>query len=165
MKTLPNQNTQNIKITQFEDKYTDDIIKLVLHFQNDGSRPFSTIDDQPDLLDIAKGGDFWIALDNGQLAGTIGIVPYTEDIAVMKKFFVYEKYQGEPTHLGRQLFDKLITFAKEHSIKSIILDTPTNTTRAHKFYEKAGFKLIAEDELPFKYHHPCPECHYFRLDL
>lgn len=37
-----------IKITQFDDKYTQDVIDLVLHFQNDGTRPLVTVDDQPD---------------------------------------------------------------------------------------------------------------------
>lgn len=43
-----------ITINQFEDKYTQDVIDLVLHFQNDGTRPIVTVDDQPDLLDITN---------------------------------------------------------------------------------------------------------------
>ena len=41
-----------ITIRQFEEKYTQDVIDIVLHFQNDGTRPYVTVDDQPDLLDI-----------------------------------------------------------------------------------------------------------------
>lgn len=52
-----------IKITQFDDKYTQDVIDLVLHFQNDGTRPLVTVDDQPDMLHITDayinaGGNF-----------------------------------------------------------------------------------------------------------
>lgn len=32
-----------ITISQFEDKYTQDVIELVLHFQNDGTRPIITV--------------------------------------------------------------------------------------------------------------------------
>lgn len=58
-----------IKITQFDDKYTQDVIDLVLHFQNDGTRPLVTVDDQPDMLHITDayinaGGNFWTALDD-----------------------------------------------------------------------------------------------------
>ena len=78
-----------IKITRFDDKYTQDVIDLVLHFQNDGTRPLVTVDDQPDMLHITDayinaGGNFWSALDDGRLAGTIGIMPCGDDTAVLK---------------------------------------------------------------------------------
>lgn len=81
-----------ISITQFEEGYTQDIIDLVLHFQNDGTRPLLTAADQPDMLNIRDcyinaGGNFWIATDERRLAGTIGIMPYTKEISVLKKFF------------------------------------------------------------------------------
>ena len=55
-----------ITITPFEEFYTQDVIDLVLHFQNDGTRPIVTVEDQPDLLHITDayfriGGSFWIA--------------------------------------------------------------------------------------------------------
>ena len=81
-----------LSIIPFEDRYTQDVIDLVLHFQNDGTRPPVSVDDQPDLLHITesymqKGGYFWIATDDGRLAGTIGIMPYTDEVAALKKFF------------------------------------------------------------------------------
>lgn len=159
-----------ITICQFENKYTQAVIDLVLHFQNDGTRPIVTVKDQPDLLNITceyidKGGNFWIAKDDEKLIGSIGIMPYSADIAVLKKFFVYEDYQGNPYHIGRKLYDNLLSFAKENKIKTILLDTPYNTTRAHKFYEKAGFKKITEDNLPIKFSHPYKDCDFFILSL
>lgn len=61
-------NEKMTSIIQFENQYSQEVIDLVLHFQNDGSRPAVTVNDQPDLLDITgeyikKGGNFWIALD------------------------------------------------------------------------------------------------------
>ena len=159
-----------ISIIQFEDSYAQDVIDLVLHFQNDGTRPFVTVNDQPDMLDIKEnyinaGGDFWIAVDNDKLIGSIGIMPYSKEIAVLKKFFVYEAYQGEPFHLGQKLYAAFLSFAKEKGFTTILLDTPHNTVRAHKFYEKAGFKKIAENELPLKFSHPYKDCDFFILNL
>lgn len=159
-----------ITVSQFEDKYTQDVIDLVLHFQNDGTRPIVTVNDQPDLLNITgeyinKGGNFWIAKDEIKLIGSIGIMSYGNGIAVLKKFFVYEDYQGEPHHIGRKLYAHLLAFAKEKKMKTILLDTPHNTARAHKFYEKAGFKKVTEDMLPIKFSHPYKDCDFFELDL
>ena len=39
-----------ITIDPFQERYRQDVIALVLHFQNDGSRPPVTVDDQPNLL-------------------------------------------------------------------------------------------------------------------
>lgn len=84
-----------ISIVPFEERYTQDVIDLVLHFQNDGTRPMVTVDDQPDLRNIVDsymhaGGNFWIAVENDRLIGSIGIMPCNQDIAILKKFFVYE---------------------------------------------------------------------------
>lgn len=135
------------------------IIKLCLHFQNDGTRPIISVSQQPDLLHIKEhyldnGGGFWVAKDNELVVGTIALQRGEDDVYILKKFFVYEPYQGEPHHLGRQLYRQALDFAKEHGAKAIILDTPQNTIRAHRFYEKAGFKQVAEQDLPFLYQHP-----------
>lgn len=102
-----------ISIVPFEERYTQDVIDLVLHFQNDGTRPMVTVDDQPDLRNIVDsymhaGGNFWIAVENDRLIGSIGIMPCNQDIAILKKFFVYEAYQGAPIHLGQKLYATLL---------------------------------------------------------
>lgn len=159
-----------ISIIQFEERYTQDIIDLVLHFQNDGTRPLVGVNEQPDLLSIRdsyinSGGNFWIATENDKLIGSIGIMPYGKEIAVLKKFFVYEKYQGEPFHIGQKLYAHFIKFARENGFKTILLDTPHNTVRAHKFYKMAGFTKIEENELPVNFNHPYEECDFFLLNL
>lgn len=159
-----------ISICPFTKEYTQDVIDLVLHFQNDGTRPLVTVDDQPDLLDIEgsyirQGGNFWIAKDGQNLIGSIGLMPCGSGIAVLKKFFVYEAYQGDPCHTGQKLYRVLLSFAKEHGFRTILLDTPHNTVRAHKFYEKAGFRQIAEKDLPVRFSHPYAESDFFLLDL
>lgn len=161
-----------ITIIPFEESYTQDVIDLVLHFQNDGSRPLVTVADQPDLLHIRDsylraGGNFWLAVDDGKLAGSIGMLPYGAEIAILKKFFVYEPYQGHPIHLGQQLYAAFLQFAREQGFHTILLDTPKNTVRAHRFYEVAGFQKVTKQELPVSYHHPYADvdCDFFCLNL
>lgn len=159
-----------ITIRQYQQRDTQQIIELVLHCQNDGSRPIRSVNDQPDLINItdkflSNNGGFWVAMDDSKLCGCIGLVNHGDDCGIMKKFFVYEAYRGEPHHLGRQLYNVLLNHAQNIGIKNIILDTPKNTDRAHKFYLKAGFQLIDSSALPFKYSVPYSNCDYFMLTL
>lgn len=148
----------------------DEVIALVLSCQNDGTRPYVSVEDQPELLHITEkymgsGGNFWVAKDQGKVAGCIGLMKFEDGHAVLKKFFTYEAYRSAPHHLGSKLYAVLLEYAKAHGISQLILDTPKNTFRAHKFYEKAGFEQIEKKELPMEYDYPYEDCDFFRLDI
>lgn len=148
----------------------DEVITLVLHCQNDGTRPIVSVENQSDLLCVKEkyfdmGGYFWVAKKDGKVAGSIGLMMCGGGLAILKKFFVYESYRGKPYHLGRRLYETLLHYAKSKGVKQIILDTPKNTDRAHKFYEKAGFRKISKEELPIAYEQPYEESDFFSLDI
>lgn len=111
------------------------------------------------------GGNFWVAKDNGKTAGSIGLMKFGDGTAVLKKFFVYEPYRGAPCHLGRQLYGTLLDYARTHGVKQLILDTPKNTDRAHKFYERAGFTKIERADVPVVYDFPYEDSDFFRLEI
>lgn len=159
-----------LSIAQYESEDKDGVIELVLHCQNDGSRPEIKLSDQLDLLCIPEkymhgGGNFWVAKDDGKIAGSIALVDCGGGVGILKKFFVYEPYRGKPHNLGQRLYAILIEYAKARGMTVIVLDTPFNTERAHKFYEKAGFVQVAQADLPVQYDYPFPDSHFFRLDL
>lgn len=159
-----------ISILPYQDDYKDDIIELVLHCQNDGTRPIVDVNGQKDLLNIdhdyfKNGGFFWTALDGSKLAGTIGLMNYGNNIGMIKKFFVYEQYRGEPNHLGQKLFSKMLEYAKTNGFKELYLDTPKNTLRAHKFYQKAGFVQIEQNDAPIKFSLIYSQNDFFKLSL
>lgn len=159
-----------IEIKEYIQSDRDEIIALVLHCQNDGTRPLVGVDDQPELLCIKEkyidgGGNFWVAKENGKVAGSIGLMNVGDGLGILKKFFVYEAYRGNPHYLGSQLYAQLLDFARKYGFKQIILDTPKNTDRAHKFYEKAGFRKIEKDELPIAYDYPYDDSDFFCLEL
>lgn len=59
--------------------------------------------------------------------------------------------------IGRQL--------RHRRPMELILDTPQNTHRAHKFYEKAGLVKISGEDLPVQYDYPYKDCDFFLLKL
>ena len=159
-----------INIQTYTDRDREAIIALVLHCQNDGTRPIVSVDEQPELLCIKEkyidtGGSFWVAKKDGEVIGSIGLMVCDDQLAILKKFFVYEPYRGAPHHLGQRLYQTLLDFAKSRGIRKIILDTPKNTDRAHKFYEKAGFRKIGKDQLSMTYSYPYEDSDFFCLDI
>ena len=126
------------------------------------------IDEQPDLSDIrasymAKGGNFWIALFEGEVVGTIGLMRLNEEWSVLKKFFVRSDFRCRK--VGLSLYNQLISFAKDRGVKHLILDTPSVALRSHTFYERAGFKRICKTSLPISYHYPDRNSLLFQLEL
>lgn len=159
-----------MEIKLFEDTDTKEVIELVLHCQNDGSRPLVSVADQPELLLIqetyfAPGGSFWVAKEQNRLTGSIGLQNCGNGLGILKKFFVYEDFRGTPHHLGQRLYAELLQFANKKHFHQIILDTPKNTERAHRFYEKSGFIKIDERDLPIAYDHPYENSDFFSLFL
>lgn len=159
-----------LEINVYSESDRDEVIELVLHCQNDGTRPFVSVENQPELLHITEeyidgGGNFWVAKENGRVAGSIGLMLHGHDIAILKKFFVYEPYRSAPHHLGSKLYETLLAFARKQGVKTLVLDTPKNTGRAHRFYQKAGFEQIKKEEIPFQYDYPYDDSDFFRLEL
>lgn len=135
------------------------VVDLVNYCQNIEAKLDIKMIEQSDLFMIKeyyqqKGGQFWIALDDNQVVGTIALLPITDEVAVLKKFFTYPKYRGNPERLGAKLFSQLITFTENKDFKQLVLDTPEAEERSHYFYEKQGFTQITKEHLTVQYPYP-----------
>ena len=162
--------SSGLKIVRYDNKFQNDIIKLVLHCQNDGTRPVVGVENQPEIVNIedyffSNGGYFWCATDKNDLAGIVALKNYGNNICGLKKFFVWEQYRGNPYYLGQKLYSEFIKYAKEKKFNTIVLSTPKNTVRAHKFYLKAEFKLVNKSEIPVEIDAPYSESDYFICTL
>ncbi len=78
-----------MKIEAYSGKYDDEIIALVLSIQNEEAKIDLSLVEQPDLTDIARfyqkdGGNFWIALADGKVIGTVGLMMKENGCAVLK---------------------------------------------------------------------------------
>ena len=158
-------------ITIYDDRYKEEVINLILHVQNVEYGVGISVRERPDIMDIQSsyinnGGNLWIALnDNGEVVGSIGLQKKTNEVAVLKKFFVYKDYRGKEVGLGIGLYEALLDFAKKQGFYKVILDTPSKATRSHSFYKKVGFKKIDKEDLPIKYDYPDRNSLLFELGL
>lgn len=158
-----------IEINAYQEADREAVIALVLRCKNDGTRVIR-LEDQPDLFRVREeymdgGGNFWVAKEDGKVVGTIALMNKGGGVGVLKKFFVAEPYRGRPHHLGRRLYAVLLQFARERHFRQMVLDTPRNTERAHRFYEKAGFRQVEKEELAVEYDYPYADSDFFCLEL
>jgi N-acetylglutamate synthase-like GNAT family acetyltransferase len=112
-----------------------------------------TAEDQPDLFDIPGfyqrgAGNFWLALHEGRVVGTVALVDIGGGLGALRKMFVHRDYRGGQPGVARALLDTLRGWARERGLQAIYLGTTAKYLAAHRFYEKNGFREVAAAELP-----------------
>lgn len=157
-----------MEIRTFEKQYQEQVISLILSIQNNESKINLSVSEQPDLLDIdyyyrKNGGEFWTALADKKVIGTIALMNMGSGNAVLKKFFVDRNFRNEK--IGLKLYLTLLDYAEQNNICRILLDTPSVAVDSHKFYEKSGFIKISKSEMPFPYEYPDRDSILYLLEL
>lgn len=157
-----------MKIETYSGKFNAEIISLILSIQNDEAQIGLSLQEQPDLLDIHRnyqqpGGEFWIALSDDRVIGTIGLMLRENHCAILKKFFVEKTFRSQK--VGLSLYNELLKYAISKEVQHIILDTPAIAHASHRFYEKAGFYRISTAELPVPYSYPDRDSILYLLNL
>lgn len=157
-----------LKIETYRGEHDKEIISLILSIQNDEAKIGLTLEEQPDLLDIHRsyqqsGGEFWIALSDDEVIGTIGLMLKEDHCAILKKFFVKKEFRSRK--IGLSLYDALLEYAVSKGIHHIILDTPAVAHASHRFYERAGFSKITAEALPVPYTYPDRDSILYMLNL
>jgi N-acetylglutamate synthase-like GNAT family acetyltransferase len=142
-----------ISIKEYSPEYLDEIIELILSIQQAEFKIPITKEDQPDLSDIPNfyqsgTGNFWIALCNNQVIGTISLVDIGNHQGALRKMFVKAPYRGGGYQTASVLLQQLFVWSREHSIREIYLGTTEKFLAAHRFYEKNSFVQIPKEELP-----------------
>ena len=97
---------------------------------------------RPDLDDIASyynppQSGFWLALDQDDIIGTIGLKDQGADICHLKRMAVAKDYRQQG--VGTQLFNTLKEFARKQGHKTILAGMVPENTTAINFYKKHGF--------------------------
>lgn len=142
-----------LQIQEYADQYRDQIIDLILDIQNNEFNINLTLDDQPDLLTIRafyqKGlGNFWIALMEKKVVGTISLLDIANSQTALRKLFVHKSYRGKKHKTASLLLSSAIEWAATKEIREIFLGTTSKYHAAHKFYEKNEFEEIEKRDLP-----------------
>jgi len=142
-----------IEISPFALQHAKGVVDVILPIQRlEFDIPIS-LEAQPDLQDIPgfyqKGlGNFWVALDNGAVVGTVALVDIGGNQVALRKMFVSAAYRGAEHGVAKRLLDTLLQWCVERGVKEIFLGTTSKFLSAHRFYEKNAFTEIDRSELP-----------------
>lgn len=145
--------SQEITVVDYCDQYKDEIIDLILNIQQKEFDIQISKDDQPDLSDIPSvyqngSGNFWVALCNNRVIGTIALLDIANSQVALRKMFVQSSYRGTNFGTAKMLLLNAIEWARGNRITEIYLGTTDKFFAAHRFYEKNGFIRIFERDLP-----------------
>ncbi|MEK5080281.1 GNAT family N-acetyltransferase [Solibacillus sp. FSL W7-1436] len=140
-------------VKQYSYEYQTQVADLILHIQQQEYNIPITRDDQPDLFKIEEfyqtgNGNFWVAIYNDKVVGTISLLDIGNNRVALRKMFVDKNYRGTKFKTASLLLNTALEWAKEHSVEVIYLGTTPQFLAAHRFYEKNGFTRINPSDLP-----------------
>ena len=129
------------------------VVNLIVSIQQKEFNIPITADDQPDLRNIPNyyqknRGNFWIALHNEDVVGTISLLDIGNGQSALRKMFVHQHYRGPEKGTARNLLKTLLDWATTKRLREIYLGTTPQFLAAHRFYEKNGFTEISKEDLP-----------------
>jgi N-acetylglutamate synthase-like GNAT family acetyltransferase len=159
-----------IIIQPIGNEYSKQIVDLILPIQQIEFNVPVTMEDQPDLLAIEKhyhhtGGNFWGALQENKLLGTIALISIGHRTGAIRKMFVKQEYRGKEYGIAKQLLEELILYCNKNEINELYLGTVDILKAAHRFYERNGFSRIKIEEIPAYFPRMTADNVYYHLSL
>lgn len=94
---------------------------------------------------------YWVAVNDGKIVGTVGILVVENDFGVLKKMMLKKAFRGKEFGISKTLLETVIEWCKENNISKLYLGTMNQFKAAQSFYKKNGFKEITKNELPYNF--------------
>lgn len=159
-----------MEILRYLPAHQQGVIDVILPIQQLEFGVGVTLAGQPDLLDIpgfyqTGCGDFWVAVENHAVVGTIALRDIGNHQAALRKMFVKAPYRGRRFGTAGRLLEQLVGAAAARGVREIFLGTTAAFLAAHRFYEKNGFDLIAPEDLPAAFPRMAVDTRFYRRDL
>ncbi|WP_426119232.1 GNAT family N-acetyltransferase [Pseudomonas sp. DSP3-2-2] len=160
----------DIKVDRYAPGDEKDIMALIVPIQREEFGIEISAEDQPDLMQIQSfyqtgTGDFWLARRQGEVIGTIGLKDIGNGEVALRKMFVAAPWRGRDFGVAKQMLELLIEASKARGVKRIYLGTTERFLAAHRFYEKHGFELIKQQDLPASFPLMVVDTRFYALAL
>jgi N-acetylglutamate synthase-like GNAT family acetyltransferase len=142
-----------IEIVPFSHEYGEGVVSVVLPIQQSEFGVPITLEQQPDLTSISDfyqrgAGNFWVALHEREVVGTLGLVDIGERQVALRKMFVKAPFRGHTHGVAVRLLQAALDWGGTKQLREVYLGTTSKYLAAHRFYEKNGFAEIPVERLP-----------------
>ena len=146
------------------------VIELVLTIQRGEFGMAVTVADQPELSEVERfyrsgSGNFWVAVVEGDVVGTIGLLDIGNGDGALRKMFVRKDWRRREPRIAESLLETLLKWSRLHGIRRIYLGTTAWFHAAHRFYAKHGFTEISRERLPSTFPVMAVDSRFYRLEL
>jgi N-acetylglutamate synthase-like GNAT family acetyltransferase len=157
-------------VEPYRDQFRSGVAELIVPIQRQEFGIEISYEDQPDLTDIAGFyqagcGNFWLAVADGKVVGSIALRDIGGKAAALRKMFVAAEWRGSEHGVARALLEALIDHARQAGTETIWLGTTVKFHAAHRFYEKNGFDEVGEEALPESFPRMKVDTKFYRRDL
>ena len=159
-----------IRLMPFQPQHAAAAGQLIVSIQRQEFGFDIDLEHQPDLSAIPAyyqqgAGNFWVAMDEDKIVGTIALKDMGHNDVALRKMFVAADYRGTAWGVAVKLLHGALDWAKRHAVHSVFLGTTDKFHAAHRFYEKHGFALIDKVQLPASFPFMPVDTRFYRLDL
>lgn len=89
---------------------------------------------------VAENVPFFLLRSDGEPAACGGIKLFGTDYGEIKRMYVRDEYRGKG--FGKLMLDHLASYALDHGITLLRLETGVHQSEAIGLYERMGFRLI-----------------------
>jgi GNAT superfamily N-acetyltransferase len=104
--------------------------------------------DYPERYFIDGGGAVLLALDEGEVVGTVALQPFGEGVLELAKMTVAAHRRGQK--IGEKLCQAALARAWELGAEKVFLLSNTKAYQAINLYFKLGFRCVALENTDFK---------------
>ena len=159
-----------IEIVPFASQHLEGVGTLIVGIQRDEFQIQITLEDQPDLRNIPTfyqrgAGNFWVAVSEGEVVGTIALLDLGNNQGALRKMFVHASYRGPGHGVSARLLDTLLEWSRARGVNDIYLGTTEKFLAAHRFYERNGFRQLPANELPPGFPKMAVDTRFYRRTL
>jgi N-acetylglutamate synthase-like GNAT family acetyltransferase len=146
------------------------VVDLILTIQRTEFGFDIRAEDQPDLLAVANfyqtgAGNFWVALCDGEVVGTIALRDIGNHQGALRKMFVKATHRGKEHVVATLLLERLVLSATTAQVRELYLGTTEKFVAAHRFYEKNGFSRVEAQALPAAFPRMALDTRFYRRAL
>ncbi len=157
-----------MQIVPFRPVFEDAVVELIVGIQRGEFGIDITAEQQPDLRQIPSyyqrgDGNFWVALCDARVVGTMALLDIGNRQCSLRKMFVHAEHRGARAGTARRLLETLLAWSRERKTRDIFLGTTARFLAAHRFYEKNGFSKIAKSRLPPNFPVMEVDTHFYHL--